>query len=198
VTRLYPGRRVAHRVPPRKTDSVRGVLWASRHGFGWIDVNALPSRDGTLHAQHGAPYGLAQQGFLPEGDTRRVPDLTDAELAALRSPDDFPVPTIQEIVTACAENGVNLELEAKDNRRFRLAETWEPVAEMALAAWGPQWRRHLNGKVLTDLSGGLDYALAVCEAMHEAGVPSIILPRKSVRTEVLDRPFITFNHGGRV
>jgi hypothetical protein len=198
VTSRYPSRRVAHRVPPRKSDSVRGVIWAARHGYGWIDVNALPSLDGTLHAQHGAPYGLAQQGFLPKDDPRKVSELTDAELADLVSPDGFPVPTIEVIIQACADQGVNLELEAKDNRLFKQAETWKPVAEMALEAWGLLWRRHLNGKVLTDLSGGLDYALAVCEAMHEAGVPSIILPRKRVRMQRLDRSFITFNHGGRV
>ncbi|GAB7007055.1 hypothetical protein JCM18899A_45280 [Nocardioides sp. AN3] len=198
MTSRYPGRRVAHRTPPRLTDSIRGVKWAADHHYRWIDVNALPSQERTLHAQHGAPYGLAQQGFLPKGDTRRVQDLTDAELAALRSSDGYRVPIIEQIIQVCAEEQVNLELEAKDHRWFTLAETWKPVAEAALAAWGPTWQDHLNGKVLTDLSGGLDYALAVCSAMHEATVPSIILPRRAARMQRLDRPFITFNHGGRV
>jgi hypothetical protein len=198
MTSRYPKRRVAHRTPPRLTDSIRGVRWAAEHGYGWIDVNALPSQERTLHAQHGAPYGLAQQGFLPEGDRRRVQDLIDAELAALRSPDGYRVPTIAEVIRACAEQHVDLELEAKDHHWFKEAETWKAVAETALDAWGPTWPQHLNGKVLTDLSGGLDYALAVCTAMHEASVPSIILPRRAVRMQRLGRPFITFNHGGRV
>lgn len=198
MTSRYPRRRVAHRTPPRFTDSVRGVAWAADHHYDWIDVNALPSRDRTLHAHHGAPYGLAQQGFLPKGDPRRVQDLTDLELAELRTPDNYRVPTIAEIIQACADEHVNLELEAKDHRWFTLPETWEPVVETARAAWGEKWRRHINGKVLTDLSGGLDYALAVCTAMHEATLPSIILPRRAIRMQRLDRPFITFNHGGRV
>lgn len=198
MTSRYPARRVAHRTPPRLTDSIRGVRWAAAHHYGWIDVNALPSRERTLHAQHGAPYGLAQQGFLPKGDSRRVQDLTDSELAGLRSQDGYRVPTIEEIIRTCAEQQVDLELEAKDHRLFTEAETWKPVAETALEVWGPAWPEHLNGKVLTDLSGGVDYALAVCTAMHEASLPSIILPRRAARLQRFDRPFITFNHGGRV
>lgn len=198
MTRRAPRVRLAHRVPPRFTDSVRGVKWAWLHGFPWIDVNCLLSKQGTPHAQHGAPYGLAAQGFLPHGDDRKVRDLTDVELAGLRSPDGYRVPTMLLIFKAARRRKRKVEVEAKDDHRFTLAETWQRLADDAHQAWGEDWQQHVVAKVLTDLSGGLPYAFAVCEAAHAAGWPTMILPRKGARLKRLGAPFITYNRGGRV
>lgn len=198
MTSAYPRRHVAHRVPPRLTDSLRGIAWAEEHDIPWIDGNMLLSKQGTIYMNHGAPYGLAAQGFLPKGDKRKVRNLTDAQLDSLHSPDGYQVPTLEEYIHGLARHGRKGELEAKDDHRFELPQTWQQVADFARGAWGRSWRQHVNGKVLTNLSGGLEYALNVCDAGHEAGVPMIILPRKGARLRRLARPSITYNHGGRV
>lgn len=199
MTRRYPRRRrVAHLTPPRRTDSIRGLVWARRHGFDWIDGNVLLSAEGTPHMAHGAPYGLAAQGFLPAGDGRRVRDLGDAELAALRSPDGYRIPTLAEYLAAAKRQGRRVELEAKDDRRFTHVETWQAIAEVARAVWPYTWRRRVKVKRLTNLSGGLEAALDVLEAAHAAGFPTILLPRGSDRHRPINRPAVTYNHGGRV
>ncbi|GAB7004420.1 hypothetical protein JCM18899A_18930 [Nocardioides sp. AN3] len=198
MTRRAPRVRLAHRVPPRKTDSVRGVNWAADHGFRVIDVNCLLSADGTPHAQHGAPYGLAQQGFLPKRDKRKVRDLTDVELARLRSPDGYRVPPMVLIFKAAKQRGVRIEVEAKDDRRFTRPSTWLDMAADAQRVFGDDWAQHVEMKVLTNLSGGLAYALKVCAAAHAAGWPTMILPRGSARLRRLNAPYITLNRGGRV
>ncbi|NUR07698.1 MAG: hypothetical protein HOQ45_11905, partial [Nocardioidaceae bacterium] len=161
MTRRARIRRVAHREPPRLGDSPRGMRWAAKNGYRWADVNCLLSREGVPHAAHGAPFGLAQQGFLPDGDARRVRDLRADELFELRSPDGYRVPSIYRVFRAAAKYGVNVELEPKDDHRFTKPETWHNIAFFAEAAWGDDWAKHVQVKCLTNLSGGLTYARRV-------------------------------------
>lgn len=193
-----PRRKVAHLVPPRKTDSIRGIRWAAKNGYDWIDVNCLLSRDGVAFAQHGAPYGLAAQGFLAKDDPAKVKHLDAKTLDGLRSKDGYQVPRISEIFRAASRNGIKLELEAKDDHRFTDRATWERIADQADSAWGNGWQRHVVVKVLTNLSGGPQYARAVCRAAHAAGFQTMVLPRGVARLKPMRGPNITFNRGGRV
>jgi hypothetical protein len=63
---------------------------------------------------------------------------------------------------------------------------------------GPQLADRVVVKVLTNLSGGLPYALAVCQAAHAAGFPTMVLPRKGARLKKINQPYVSWNRGGRV
>lgn len=200
MTRRCPWSHVAHQVPPRHGDSVRGIRWAAEHRFPWADVNMGISSDGVVVAAHGPPYGLAAQGFLPHGDFREVRDLADDELSRLVSPDGYHIPTMREVFHAAAHHGVRIEPEAKHDHRFTLQETWADLARDAFAAWGADWASHTCAKVLTNLAhgpAGVDFARAVCAAAHAEGWRTMVLPRGRARLQVIAGPTITYNRGGR-
>ena len=200
MTKPCPWSDVAHQVPPRRGDSVRGIRWAAEHHKPWADVNVGISSDGVAVAAHGSPYGLAQQGFLPRGDFRQVRDLTDEELSRLVSPDGYHIPTMREIFHTAAHHGRKVEPEAKHDHRFTFQRTWWDLARDARSAWGEDWPEHTCMKILTDLEAGdrgLEFALAVMEAAHQEGWRTMVLPRGRHRLRVIAGPSITYNRGGR-
>ena len=97
---------------------------------------------------------------------------------------------------------VVVEWEVKDlhpyTSRARLDEYMEQLARDAEAVFGEDWAEHVVVKVLTNLRGGKPYAMHVLRAAHRVGFKTMVLPRGVWVHRVLDKPFITWNRGGRV
>lgn len=95
-----------------------------------------------------------------------------------------------------------VEWEAKDfhpyTTKARLDEYFEQLAKDAEAIWGDEWQQHVCVKCLTDLAGGIKYCYHVLRAAHRAGFDTMILPRDTHQHQVINKPFITWNRGGKV
>lgn len=211
-TQVAPGVRLYHNDTPIAAaggtvgDSAAGTREAARKGFKRADCNGhLMHRTGlgrTLGKQdtdvvwvnaHGAPFNPA---WLPKG--QKFEDLVWL-VTKIRHP------RLRSARAAFAQNakaGIDTEWEVKDLHPLTsdaaLEVAFRRLADAAKAAYGAQWQRHVTVKVLTDLSGGLDYALLICRHAHTHGFPTMILARGADVHTVIDEPFITYNRGGRV
>jgi hypothetical protein len=80
-----------------------------------------------------------------------------------------------------AQHGLSTEIEVKDLHGYateaHLARLFAQLAADAQRAYGAKWRDHAIVKVLSNLGGGLDYALRVLKAAHAAGFRGMLLAR---------------------
>lgn len=103
-----------------------------------------------------------------------------------------------------AAHGLATEAEVKDIHPYHSDENLHrlmlDLRAAAVAAYGKGWRRSFNVKVLTDLSGGVEYALRVAEAAHAVGIPTMILVRgkwRYTRLPARANQFVTYVRGAR-
>ena len=132
--------------------------------FEWINEHGAPSRfwfaKGDRAKEHPAEELLKRSRVVG----RRV----------------YPLRSALEAFGDNAAEGVGTEWEVKNLRPItdeQLAAMMADLAHAAADAYGPHWRRHVVVKVLTDLPGGLRYALRVCRAAHAAGLRTMLLVR---------------------
>jgi hypothetical protein len=174
---------------------------ARARGDRWIDNDFHFTYAGDDWGNdHGAPLRL----FFSKGD--RMEKHPSAEVFALRrtvNGVEYHIRTLREALEDNHHHGLNTEVEVKDVRpwatapilRARMAE----LAKTALEVYGPDWRKHVNVKVLTDLGGGLRFALNVCRAAHHFGIPTILLARGRARfMRFRNHPAITWVRGSAV
>lgn len=121
--------------------------------FEWINEHGAPSRfwfaKGDRAKEHPAEQLLKRQRVI------------GSRVYRLRS--------AAEAFRDNAAHGIDTEWEVKDIRPVtdeQLAAMMADLAAAAEDAYGPEYRRHVVVKVLTDLGGGVLYALRVCRAAH--------------------------------
>lgn len=212
MTLLAPPRDVAHDDRHIATaggvasDRRAGTLAAAHAGKRWIDNNgqlmhrthagialAGADRDLVWVNAHGAPFNPA---YIPKGDR-----FEDHAYEDVHSKHPGLRTSLQTFKQNCHE-GLSTEWEAKDLHPFghaaALEHAFELLAQDAEAAYGSKWHKRAQVKVLTNLAGGLEYALHVCKAAHGVGFTTLILPRGADVHRVINEPYITYNRGGRV
>jgi hypothetical protein len=209
-TRKAPGRRVFH--SDRRIrgaggtfgDSRAGSKAAAREHYDWIDCNghlmhrtAAGLRKGRADTDvvwvnaHGAPFNpswlkgkLENLAWLPT--KIRHPRLRSARSTFRQN----------------ARLGISTEWEVKDlhplTSEGALNVAFSRLAASARAAYGADWQKRVTVKVLTDLSGGLEYAKKICKHAHAAGIPAMILARGDDAHRVINEPYIDYNRGGKV
>lgn len=201
-----------HRAPRHRTlhrswrtaqvaNSERGAVLARDGGYPWVDNDWHL----TQHGQDwGNDHGAPSRFWFPKGD--RMERHTSAEVFAMRKTVngvEHHIRTLREALTDNQRQGRNTEVEVKDVHPWdtpaildaRMAE----LAQTAAEVYGPNWRRHIVVKVLTNLGGGIPYALKVCRAAHRHGIPTMLLARGRARfLRFRNHPAVTWVRGSAV
>lgn len=201
VTRAAPGRPLFHnnvRTPGGSGtvgDSLRGTRLAAAKHYQWIDQDGqlaftsraiqragasrvtLPTHLTWVNA-HGAPFNprwMKRGRFETRawGMIRRRVGLRNADM------------TFQQD----AAYGLSVEWEVKDIRPFgspaALNAAFANLAASAQRAYGAGWQSRVEIKALSNLSGGLPYALKVLRYAHAHGFRTMLLARgAATRTQI--------------
>jgi hypothetical protein len=198
-----PRRRVGHR-PWRTsyiTNSARGAAIAQRLGEHVIDNDFHLTYGGQDWGNdHGAPSHV----FFRKGDRmeRHPSSVVFAKRVTING-HEYHIRGLREALEDNHRHGLNTEIEIKDVRPWatagildaRLAE----IAATAEAVYGGDWQRHVVVKVLTNLGGGLRYALKICRIAHAHGIPTMLLARGRARfMRFRGHPEITYVRGSAV
>jgi hypothetical protein len=199
VTTHAPGRNFAHlngrirNAGGTKGDSAAGSHEAAGEGYHWIDNNGHSSSDAWPFNMHGAPFNPF---WIRRGDK------LEKHRAAWIERKHPRLRTALETFEQNERLGLSTEWEVKDLHPVTsdadLALYFHRLAVAADAAYGPRWRRRVEVKVLSNLTGGLHYAKKVLRHAHDAGFTTIILPRGKHTRLTISEPYITYNRGGRV
>jgi hypothetical protein len=149
---------------------------------------------------HGAPLHL----FFPKGDRmeRHASDDVFGRRVVVNGR-EYHVRRLREALEDNHRHGLDTEIEIKDVRPWATPEIFDArfaeIAAAAAAVYGPDWRRHVVVKVLTNLGGGLRYALKVCRFAHKHGIPTMLLARGRARfMRFRGHPEITYVRGSAV
>lgn len=180
-TRTAPARERYHRElgqPYRFENSPRGLRYAHRHGYAWIDIDSIHTRADA----GGRPVPLAthwpridKEGFDPDGrypPETRWTDLSLDQVRVLRTADEPPyrILTMVEMVREAARVGLTgIEWEIKDGDAFARAATYRPVLRAA-ARWGIE----IEVKTIHRRSDP-ERSLARLRAAKEAGATTMLL-----------------------
>lgn len=198
-----PRRRVAHRGwrTSYVTNSDRGAAIAQASGEHVIDNDFHLTYGGKDWGNdHGAPLHL----FFRKGD--RMEHHTSEDVFArtvVINGHEYHVRTMRETLEDNHRHGLGTEIEIKDVRPWATAEIFAArfaeIAQVAQDVYGPDWRHHVVVKVLTDLGGGLRYALKVCRFAHAEHIPTMLLARGRARfMRFRGHPEITWVRGSAV
>lgn len=198
-----PRRRVGHRRwrTSYVTNSARGAVIARDNGEHWIDNDWHLTKYGQDWGNdHGAPLHL----FFRKGD--RMERHTSEDVfgrSVIINGHEYHVRHLREALEDNHKNGLGTEVEIKDVRPWATAPILHArMAELARTAeevYGPEWRKHVNVKVLSNLGGGIRYALKVCRIAHAHGIPTILLARGRARfMRFRNHPAITYVRGSAV
>lgn len=176
-----------------------GAAAARRQRCAKIDNDGQRSIDFRWINEHGAPSRF----WFAKGD--RAKEHHAEELLKRSRVIGRRVFRLRSSAEAFADNaaqGVGTEWEVKDLRPItdeQLAAMFAELARDAQAAYGDDWQQQVVVKVLTNLGGGLPYALRVCRAAHAAGFRTILLARGRARFRRFpNRPEITYVRGSAV
>jgi hypothetical protein len=162
-------------------NSRRGSRLARAKRKRKIDNDGQRSIDYQWINEHGAPSRF----WFAKGD--RAKEHRAAELlgrARVVGRHTYPLRSSLEAFRDNAAESRDTEWEVKDLRPITDAQLGAMMADLARDAedaYGPDWRKHVVVKVLTDLGGGLPYALRICRAAHATGIPTMLLARKRAR-----------------
>jgi hypothetical protein len=177
-------------------NSARGSRIARRKRRKKIDNDGQRSIDYQWINEHGAPSRF----WFAKGD--RAKEHPAAKLlgrSRVVGRHVYPLRSAAEAFADNAAQGVGTEWEVKDLRPItdaHLEAMFVRLVADAEAAYGPNWRRHVVVKVLTDLGGGLSYALRVCRAAHAASAPTMLLARGGARFRTFSaHPEVTYVRG---
>lgn len=198
-----PRRRVGHRSwrTSYLTNSERGAIRAHELGEHWIDNDWHLTHGGQDWGNdHGAPLHL----FFRKGDRmeRHTSDDVFARTVVVDG-HEYHIRRLREALEDNHRHGLNTELEVKDVRPWATAEIlaarFAEIAQVAAEVYGPDWAQHVNVKVLSNLGGGIRYALKICRFAHAVGAPTILLARGRARfMRFRGHPEITYVRGSAV
>lgn len=161
-----------------------------------IDNDGQRSIDYEWINEHGAPSRF----WFAKGDRAKEHPAADLlKRSRIVGRRVYPLRSSLEAFRDNAAHGVGTEWEVKDLRPItdeQLAAMFAQLAQDAEDAYGPDWRRHVLVKVLTDLGGGVPYALRVCRAAHAAGFRTMLLARGRARFRTFRvHPEVTYVRG---
>jgi hypothetical protein len=158
-----------------------GAAQARRRRKAKIDNDGQRTIDCKWCNEHGAPSRF----WFAKGD--RAKEHTAAELFKRSRVVRGRVYPLRSSAEAFADNAAEdrgTEWEVKDLRPITDEQLDAMMADLAAdaeAAYGSDWHKHVVVKVLTNLGGGLRYALRVCRAAHAHGIPTMLLARGRAR-----------------
>jgi hypothetical protein len=197
-----PGRKVFHDDWPQTpygSNSHHGPHLAESHKCGWIDNDATRTSNDVLINDHGNPL----RAYFRKGD--RSIHHTWAQVQQLTYDHAGETYRLRSIAQALKDNaalGIRTEVEIKylgPISKARLDAILRQLAADAEAAYGADWRAHAEVKVLSNLTGGVNYALRVCRAAHAAGFTTILLARGTARfRRFKGRTAVTYVRGSAV
>lgn len=182
-------------------NSERGSVLAREAGAKVIDNDFHLTQHGADWANlHGAP----ERFWFGKGD--RCEKHSSAEVFAMRRTvggHEYHIRTMREALEDNHHNGLDTEVEVKDVRPWAipaiLDARFAELARDAEAVYGPGWRDHVTVKVLTNLGGGLRYALKICRRAHRKGIPTMLLVRGRARfMRFRNHPAVTYVRGSAV
>lgn len=129
--------RIFHLKWPRmkhEENSVRGIRYAARHGYDWIDLDLQMTKDGVVVVTHWArpmrkdrfrdPRSLIHPGTS-------VRHLTWNQIRRLRTTDGYRIPRVEAALRACHRYGIGAYLEPKGDPRFHAEAPWQHIAKVA-------------------------------------------------------------------
>lgn len=161
---------------PYGSNSPNGALLAQAHGKGWIDNDATRTRDMVLINDHGLPL----RAYFPVGRSVHFTWAECQQRIYVHNAHSYHLRTIAAALRDNAARGISTEVEIKGLDPITEAQVSQLMAQLATdaeAAYGASWQHHVIVKVLTNLGGGLPYALEVCRAAHQHQIPTMLLPR---------------------
>jgi glycerophosphoryl diester phosphodiesterase len=129
--------RIFHLQFPRmkhEENSVRGAVYASRHGYRAIDLDLQITADGFVVVTHWARPMRRDRFYDPKhkiGPNRPVSKLDWWQVRRLRTHDGYQIRTIERMLRVCARLGIVALLEPKGDPRFKRAEIWRHIAAVA-------------------------------------------------------------------
>jgi hypothetical protein len=189
------------------TNSRRGSVLAQRAHRHWTDNDfhlTEPSEPAATDCAWCNAHGAPERFWLPRGD--RFEHHTAVELFKrdrVYGGHLYHLRNAREALVDNHEHGLGTEFEVKDVRPWNTPEILDAafgrLATHALEVYGPDWRRHLVVKVLTNLGGGEAYALQICAAAHAHGIPTMLLARGRARFHTYaGHPEVTWVRGSAV
>jgi hypothetical protein len=168
-------------------DSRKGSKQAKAQGYKWIDCDGHLSSDLYWVNAHGAPYLPSWMGKGDKFEHYSIADLRRKHKGLRTSLITFD---------QNAKLGLSTEWEVKDLHPLtgdkQLTTAFARLAADAHAAYGADWQKRVQVKVLTNLGGGLPYAKKVLRHAHDAGFDTILLPRGTARLKRISEPYITY------
>jgi hypothetical protein len=160
-----------HILPYHKNNSIVGLNEAVANKKPAVDLDAHVTKDGVVVCTHW-PYPLKQDTFFdPKGRIKKdtpIWELTWAEVARLRTPDDYRIHRMATMIRLAAARDLRVELEAKDSPGFAKLETWKQ-----LKVTQKRYSADVQMKTLTSLHGYPERLTAA----RVAGFTTILLPR---------------------
>lgn len=158
-----------------------GAAQARRRRKARIDNDGQRSADFRWINEHGAPsrFWFARGDSAKEHAAGQL--LKRSRVIGRRT---FPLRSDAEAFRDNAAEGRGTEWEVKNLLPITDEQLDAMMADLAAdaeAAYGPDWPKHVVVKVLTNLRGGLRYALRVCRAARRHRIPTMLLVRRRAR-----------------
>jgi glycerophosphoryl diester phosphodiesterase len=129
--------RVFHLSWPRwkhEENSLRGAIYAHRHGYHAIDLDLQMTADGIIVVTHWSRPMRKDKFYDREhrlGRYRTVASMDWWQVRRLRTPDGYSIRRVEALLRKCARLGIVALLEPKSDPRFRLDWPWLHIAQVA-------------------------------------------------------------------
>ena len=201
--RRVPKRRLGHKSWRRDAfvNSRAGSEAMAELGKDWVDNDGQCSApDGDQPPAWVNAHGAPSRFWLPKGD--RFQNHTWAELSKMHRRVNGAVVSLRDARHAFRDNAAHdlgTEWDVKNLRPWDsyLDDLMARLARHAEDAYGKNWRKRVNVKVLT--TWGLPYALKVCRAAHKHGIPTLLSVRGKHRfNRFIGHTEITYVRGSAV
>lgn len=163
------------------SNSRNGAVLARAHGKRRLDIDATRTRDDVLINDHGKPL----VSYFEPGTRSIMFDWAEVKTRTyVHDKSTYHPRTIAEALVDNAKHGTDSEVEIKYLGPISYKRLYAIMHQLALdaeTAYGPEWRQHVVVKVLTNLAGGINYALEVCHAAHAVDLDTMLLVRGPYR-----------------
>lgn len=164
------------RQTPHASNSPNGALLAKAHHKGWLDNDGTRTKDMVLINDHGLPL----RAYFPHGRSAQFTWAECQQRIYVHNAHSYHLRTIADALRDNAAHGIKTEVEIKSLEPITPAGMDKIMAQLAAdaaAAYGANWTHCVIVKVLTNLGGGLPYALEVCRSAHAHAIPTMLLLR---------------------
>lgn len=125
---------VAWPVMKHVENSLRGAIYAHKHGYHAIDLDLQMTSDGVIVVTHWARPMRKDRFYDPQhriNPDTPISHLTWRQVRRLRTHDGYRIQRVERMLRACGRLGVVALLEPKGDPRFRQDAPWEHIAAVA-------------------------------------------------------------------